>query len=145
MAWPNIIERRAKVKAMMAAGLPERHIRLSCSVEFDCSIGAVKADIHYLNGHVAHLSAAIRKRIRIRDGYVCQYCGIQRPYSGIIEHVVPFALGGPAADYNLVFACQKCNATKRRAVWIPNNLKRIMENHPEWCEKVVLMAKNNYQ
>lgn len=143
MAWPNIIERRSKVKRLMIEGLPDRQIRRLCSVEFMCTEGAITADIHAINGNTAHVGASQSRRIRIRDEFTCQYCGVEKPSSGIVEHVVPFALGGVAKDYNLVFACQRCNTEKKRKVWIPDNLDIITHNHPEWRDRIVLMAKNN--
>lgn len=143
MAWPNLLERQAKVKQLMADGVSYREIRRTCSIEFGCSRGAITADIHSLNGHYYWVSAGLRRRIRERDKHTCQYCGILNPENSAVDHVVPFALGGPGKDYNLVFACHGCNMKKRRTVWIPRNLDEITENHPEWREKVVLMAKNN--
>lgn len=141
MAWPNIDERRDKVQKLMSEGATERYIRRTCSIEFGCTESAIMQDIHFFNGNVAHIGSSTRKRIRIRDRYTCQYCGIEHPKSGIIEHIIPFALGGCAKDYNLVFACQRCNCEKKRAVWIPDNLEAITKDNPEWREKIISMIK----
>lgn len=143
MAWPNILERRNKVKTLMIDGFTERQIRHLCSVEFKCTESAIIADMHAINGNTAHVNSVQRKRIKIRDKLTCQYCGIIAPNNGIVEHVIPFALGGVAKDYNLVFACQRCNTEKRRAVWVPDNLDMITKDFPEWRYKIVSMAKNN--
>lgn len=143
MAWPNIVERQAKVRQLMAEGVPYWEIRRACSIEFACSRSAITADIHRANGYTYFVSTGLRRRIRDRDNYTCQYCGIQNPKNGVVEHIVPFALGGRGKEYNLVFACHGCNMKKRRTVWIPRNLDEITKNHLEWREKVISMAENN--
>src|SRR5690606_23357365 len=132
MAWGNINERRERVKQMLKSGTHPRLIKIFCADLFSCSPSAVMADIYFLNGNVAHLNSSLRRRIRERDKYTCQYCGIENPKSGIIEHVIPFALGGCAKEYNLVFACQRCNTEKRRSVWVPDNLHAITKHNPDW-------------
>lgn len=145
MAWGNIDERREKVKQLLDSGVSHYEIKQQCSEHFGCSKSAIIADIQLFtipdNGFY-RLSPVIRKRIRERDNYTCQYCGEHKPYSGIIEHVIPFAIGGTNKDYNLVFACQACNAQKRRSVWVPDNLDSITADFPEWREKVRFMARN---
>lgn len=54
-----------------------------------------------------------RKNILIRDGYICQYCGVKFVSSELeLEHVVPRARGGQSTWENLVAACRVCNARK---------------------------------
>lgn len=141
MAWDNIDDRRAQVRQMFDLGYSKFIIKRVCSSDFNCSRSAVMADIHVITGNVAHVNPSQKNRIKQRDNYTCQYCGIYKPYSGIIEHVVPFAIGGHAKDYNLVFACQRCNTEKRTSVWIPDNLDLITKDNPTWREKIITMAR----
>jgi hypothetical protein len=143
MAWANIDERRARVAEMAKRGIHKSIIKKVCSVEFGCSPAAIVADLHTLNGNVANLSPKIRQIIRDRDNYTCQYCGLQNPYSGIIEHIIPVSKGGSNKPHNLVFACQRCNTEKKNKVWVPDNLDGITINQPQWREFVKLMARNN--
>lgn len=67
MAWPNLDERRKKVKQLLDSDASHRDIRITCSFEFGCSQSAVMADIHSINGNIAHLNSSIRERIRLRE------------------------------------------------------------------------------
>ena len=54
-----------------------------------------------------------RKEIFIRDGYKCQYCGIEAELSQLtIDHVIPRRLGGLHEWENVTTACSKCNHRK---------------------------------
>lgn len=54
-----------------------------------------------------------RSNIFLRDGYVCQYCGIKaNSYDLTLDHIVPKSLGGESCWENVVTACQKCNSHK---------------------------------
>lgn len=143
MAHPNIDARRAKVEALIQEGVQFTHaVKCALGAEFGCSYAAIHSDlIHFGTQDVAasiHVGATMRARIRLRDGLCCQYCGTTSPDAEyIIEHIIPAALGGVAKPYNLTIACQRCNATKRRTVWIPNNLDAITEGHPEWRARIL--------
>jgi len=52
-----------------------------------------------------------RRNVFARDGYRCQYCGVDgRDLT--IDHVHPRRLGGGASWENLVACCRRCNARK---------------------------------
>ncbi len=82
----------------------------------------------------------LKQAVRDRDGQTCQYCLRTDRERLIIEHVVPRKLGGPSAAYNLVVACNICNAKKGKRVAVPFNLDKITESHPEWRAKVMAEA-----
>lgn len=58
----------------------------------------------------------ISQRLRIieRDGSTCRYCGRKLPQRRqiVIDHVIPWSLGGRNTDDNLVVACRPCNIKK---------------------------------
>ena len=52
-----------------------------------------------------------RREVFIRDGYVCQYCGVHTR-DLTIDHVLPKSRNGPHTWENLVSACKTCNHRK---------------------------------
>ncbi len=52
-----------------------------------------------------------KREIFRRDGYRCQYCGVQTPFL-TIDHIIPRSLGGAHTWQNLVAACPSCNHRK---------------------------------
>lgn len=52
-----------------------------------------------------------RKNILARDGYKCQYCGIQSK-ALTVDHVIPKFRNGLDSWENLVAACKNCNQIK---------------------------------
>lgn len=52
-----------------------------------------------------------RREVFIRDGYTCQYCGIQTR-DLTIDHVIPKSRNGPHTWENLASACKSCNHRK---------------------------------
>lgn len=67
----------------------------------------------------------IRRAIAKRDKYKCIYCGRSqnqnwngKPIKGMIDHIIPLALGGHESDpNNLAFSCQDCNLAKGALLW----------------------------
>lgn len=142
MAHPNIEERRAHVRRLVAENQVIRGaLRQELSRMYDCASAAIYADTLLFTrpatADVFHAGKTIRKKIHTRDGDECQYCGSMNAEGNIIEHVIPTIKGGVGKPHNLVVACQKCNTTKRSAVWTPRNLDAITADHPEWRERII--------
>ena len=51
----------------------------------------------------------IAKRIRERDGYTCQMCGLE---GNSVDHIIPRSAGGSDEEWNLQCLCTKCNSAK---------------------------------
>ena len=67
---------------------------------------------------LAYLIRRPRPRVRLtrreifrRDGYTCQYCGVQT-HALTMDHVIPRHRGGMHTWENLVSACPSCNRRK---------------------------------
>jgi hypothetical protein len=62
------------------------------------------------------MDAATRKRVRLRAGDVCEYCGLSQdavPFATFhIEHIIPDQHGGSDELSNLALACNHCNLHK---------------------------------
>lgn len=62
---------------------------------------------------MAAFSRRQRFEILRRDDHRCRYCGVPASRATlVIDHVVPLALGGTSDAWNLVAACEPCNAGK---------------------------------
>ena len=70
-----------------------------------------------------------RVNIYARDGYKCQYCGVQPGSEELtIDHVVPRAQGGESRWDNCVLACVACN--KRKADRTPEQARMRLHKRP---------------
>ncbi len=67
-----------------------------------------------------------RQNIFKRDGFECQYCGIEKDLT--LDHVVPKAKGGKTSWGNLVTACKRCNA--RKGDYTPEQAGLELKNDP---------------
>lgn len=57
------------------------------------------------------VDGATRRRVMLRDGYVCQVCLTARgPWE--IDHKLPVCRGGEHTDQNLWLLCRGCNQVK---------------------------------
>jgi hypothetical protein len=91
------------------------------------------------------VSGELRHAVLSRDQNVCQYCNQAcSPADRVIEHVVPAALGGPDALYNLVVACRSCNTRKSQGVWIPRNLEHLTAGHPHHRALIIAASSQVY-
>lgn len=98
-----------------------------------------------------------RENVFQRDGYICQYCGIQfEPRQLNIDHVIPRDKGGPTTWDNVVTSCVACNSRKgnklphqarmeplrkpRPPRWRPlaGHLRRGTLFHAEWAQFIEL-------
>jgi len=59
----------------------------------------------------AHSRKITRRAVFARDGWTCQYCGVER---GVltVDHVVPRCKGGTSTWENIVACCAPCNRRK---------------------------------
>ena len=58
--------------------------------------------------------AVSRKGILLRDGSICQYCGVQLPAGRLtLDHVIPRSRQGLSTWENLVACCFGCNGLFR--------------------------------
>lgn len=54
-----------------------------------------------------------RRNLLLRDGYRCQYCGVEPGVRGLnVDHVMPRSRGGRDTWDNLVISCRPCNLRK---------------------------------
>jgi 5-methylcytosine-specific restriction endonuclease McrA len=70
-----------------------------------------------------HRRRITRRAVLARDGWICQYCGSDRP--GLtVDHVIPRSRGGESVWENIVASCAPCNRKKG------NRLPREVSMHP---------------
>jgi len=70
-----------------------------------------------------------RRTVLARDGYTCQYCGLQPDRSELtLDHVVPRCRGGKTSWENLATACKRCN--QRKANRTPREAGMALRDHP---------------
>jgi len=88
-------------------------------------------------------AALTRRAVFARDGWVCQYCGVQAEN---VDHVVPKSRGGEHSWENVVAACRRCNSKKEnrlphevglrlhREPFVPSDGLRLSlgKLEPEW-------------
>lgn len=75
--------------------------------------GNIVAPVATSSVAVAHrtVDGATRRRIMLRDGYVCEVClTAHGPWE--IDHKIPVCRGGTHADENLWLLCRGCNQVK---------------------------------
>jgi 5-methylcytosine-specific restriction endonuclease McrA len=54
-----------------------------------------------------------RFNVLLRDGFLCQYCGVRPPLRELtVDHVTPRSKGGGTRWNNVVAACRTCNHHK---------------------------------
>ena len=62
------------------------------------------------------MTSKLREKIKRRDNYTCQICGIStrdEPHLLLeIDHIVPLAKNGLTTEDNLQTLCWKCNRSK---------------------------------
>lgn len=67
-------------------------------------------------GQRALMTAALRHRIKERDGFACVQCGVSvaaEPHLLLeVDHIVPVSKGGLSVPENLQTLCWKCNRSK---------------------------------
>jgi hypothetical protein len=86
------------------------------------------------------VSRDLAMRVFKRDHFKCQYCGLDgRPsfehwLTMTIDHVHPYARGGPRHLENLVTACQPCNLIKGKRPFasFEDAKKYVLAKREEW-------------
>jgi len=67
-----------------------------------------------------------RQNIFKRDGFSCQYCGINSDLT--LDHVLPKSRNGKSSWSNLVTACKSCNS--RKGDYLPQEMGLLLRNQP---------------
>jgi 5-methylcytosine-specific restriction endonuclease McrA len=81
---------------------PSVTIKVPAVVRLKRMLARVKTDVKFS-----------RVNVYTRDGFRCQYCGLQRTMKHLnYDHVVPRSLGGRTTWENIVTSCIKCNLRK---------------------------------
>jgi hypothetical protein len=134
----HIQQRRKDVASYMIDGKLSADDKRLLAARYEISVGSIHNDIVEIIRPLTrprYVQAAMRRKIYARDGYVCRYCGREKPRRNLcIEHVVPRALGGPATEDNLVVACNSCNSRKGRSIWKPLNNDQTLPTTPNQIE-----------
>lgn len=67
-------------------------------------------------GQRALMTSKLREKIKQRDNYACQKCGLsindEKNLLLEIDHIIPISKGGISTEENLQTLCWKCNRTK---------------------------------
>lgn len=67
-------------------------------------------------GQRALMTPKLREKIKERDGYTCQICGLSNKDEPNllleIDHIIPLSKGGMTTDGNLQILCWRCNRSK---------------------------------
>ncbi len=94
---------------------------------------------HYTNNRAAYLQKAAEYKARLysatvetvsyievckRDRFTCYMCGVERPTSFHIDHLIPLSRDGEHSYKNVGFACAPCNL--RKSWRLPNELPDSM-------------------
>ena len=97
---------------------------MSCNIIFNLNtlnrfITYLSQTIKFKNsiaGQRALMTSALREKIKNRDHYTCQMCGLsteQEPNLLLeIDHIIPLSKGGKTTEENLQTLCWKCNRKK---------------------------------
>ncbi|ABK61267.1 HNH endonuclease [Clostridium novyi] len=97
---------------------------ISCDIELD--LDNLNYFVEYLSqvvkfkksaaGQRALMTSKLREKIKKRDNYTCQKCGLStRDEKNLlleIDHIIPISKGGMSTEKNLQTLCWKCNRKK---------------------------------
>ena len=103
---------------------PGGNSSMESSIVFD--IDTLERFIDYLSGIIkfrksiegqrALMTSQLREKIKARDKYTCQICGIsttEEPHLLLeIDHIIPLSRNGLTTESNLQTLCWKCNRSK---------------------------------
>lgn len=72
-------------------------------------------------GQRALMTSKLREKIKIRDDYTCQICGLstsdEKNLLLEIDHIIPLSKAGITSEDNLQTLCWKCNRTKGAKIY----------------------------
>lgn len=105
------------------------------SMKFDIQLNIENLNkfVNYLNGLIKFrksvsgqrtlMTSSLREKIKNRDGYACQICGLsvndEKNLLLEIDHIVPLSKGGITSESNLQTLCWKCNRSKGAKIYSP--------------------------
>lgn len=94
------------------------------------------------------ISADIRRLVRQRASFGCEYCGISEQDAGgelTIDHFQPQARSGTDEPTNLLYCCQRCNQYKAD-YWPENEAAQVLWNprQERSNEHFVLLADGTF-
>lgn len=95
-----------------------------CDIQFN--VKRLEEFIYYLKdlvnfresvaGQRALMTSSLREKIKIRDNYTCQKCGlstnVEQNLLLEIDHIIPLSKGGITSEENLQTLCWRCNRAK---------------------------------
>jgi 5-methylcytosine-specific restriction endonuclease McrA len=77
-----------------------------------------------------------KQNIFLRDGYECQYCGVEvNRKTATLDHVLPISKGGKSVWDNCTTACGRCNALKGNKSGVFPKVKPYKPNYFALVEK----------
>jgi 5-methylcytosine-specific restriction endonuclease McrA len=77
-----------------------------------------------------------KQNIFLRDGYECQYCGVEvNRKTATLDHVLPISKGGKSVWDNCTTACGRCNALKGNKSGVFPKVKPFKPNYFALVEK----------
>ncbi|MBI4306860.1 MAG: HNH endonuclease [Chloroflexi bacterium] len=83
----------------------------------------------YLVKRPLHQRRLSRREVFVRDGYRCQYCGVETKHL-TLDHVIPRSRGGLQTWTNVVSACTECNHRKAGRTPAEAHMRLLREPHP---------------
>lgn len=101
---------------------------LSCDIVLDMTnlenlVDLISQKVKYkksVAGQRALMTRALREKIKARDNYTCQCCGLstkQEPNLLLeIDHIIPVSKGGITSEENLQTLCWRCNRAKSNKI-----------------------------
>ncbi len=96
----------------------------------------------------------LREKIAVEAGYRCGYCLTPQEFTAMpmhVEHIIPYAAGGPSTEDNLWLACPLCNAHKGVRIYgidpendarvsLFNPRRQVWHEHFDWSEDGVFIV-----
>jgi 5-methylcytosine-specific restriction endonuclease McrA len=122
--WRRALALVFRDKAEVVASYDNKPIRsISTSIKTP-KVVRLKTYIKLISNFVHR--AYSKQAVHRRDGYICQYCGIQlTSKKATIDHIMPQSRGGRDTWKNTTTSCQKCNNKKDNMTPIEAGMKLL--------------------